>query len=325
MTTWLSTLESTVNVRLTKQWPWSYLLPLSANMGGQLFAGTLIKKLLCLSPDIENCKGCQSCLCFSTQSHPDCIIISADMTAQLPTIKIDTLRVGLQRTLSSPTLSRRQVLYIPDCHLMTEHCTQALLKTLEEPKYNLYLILQTPYPKQLPLTILSRVFIEPIYLEQHAIINYINTIIAQPSYRFLAYTHAHVPQLIPEIIQDSSILELYGIVMRLLHSYSWQPMHVAQQLGAYAFTTVCSCFINCLYALIGHVQQVSLHAQQLYQALLVLYADTSSMQLNQVQIDAILRCCLAASARHSRSIVLNSTYQKQYLLITIWQIFHTQS
>jgi hypothetical protein len=294
-------------------------------MGGELFARALIKKLLCLSDDVNNCAGCQSCQCIQDHSHPDFITISADRTAQLSTIKIDTLRDALQRIRSSPTISKYQVLYIPDCHYMTEQCTQALLKTLEEPKLNLRLILQTPYPKQLPKTILSRVFIEPVSVDQKAVTDYIDRMVADSPYQFLAYTHTNVPCAIQELTENKTTLELYCIVIRLLHSLSWQPLEVSQLLDDYPLTTICHCFIHCLYAAIGYAQQGSTHAQQLYHALSQLDKHLASMPLTLAQLDALLYCVLQANMRNSRAVILNAGYQRRHLLISIWQIFHAES
>ncbi len=100
------------------------------------------------------CGGCQNCLLHAAGSHPDHIVIKPlEGKAQ---ISIEQVRACSAKVLNKGLISPYRVVEIDQAHLMTVSAANALLKMLEEPPTNVYFILSTDQPSQLPATVLSR-------------------------------------------------------------------------------------------------------------------------------------------------------------------------
>src|SRR3990167_5981854 len=123
-------------------------------LGKVNFAKTLAMTLLC---DIEKpaaCGQCRSCLLFQAGNHPDFYELSPE--AKSKSIKIDQVReliAALSQTSSRP---RGQVALIHPAELMNRACSNALLKTLEEPSGSVVILLVANQFGALPATIVSR-------------------------------------------------------------------------------------------------------------------------------------------------------------------------
>ena len=134
--------------------PQSLLITGEQAIGKSMFANDIAKSILCLArKDQHACGQCQSCLWIDKNSHPDLLSISSEEKSNF--IKVDQIRQLIQfAQMTSET--GRKVIVIHDAHEMNLNAANALLKTLEEPVQNCYLILVTSYPKKLPITITSR-------------------------------------------------------------------------------------------------------------------------------------------------------------------------
>lgn len=117
---------------------------------GQL-SEALAKALLCKS-DNSSCGSCKSCLLYEAGSHPDLHAITTDKTQ----ISIDAVRLTISKVNLTAQLSGNKVIIIQSLELMSESASNALLKTLEEPTPNTYLLMTTSEPQRLLPTILSR-------------------------------------------------------------------------------------------------------------------------------------------------------------------------
>ncbi|MCU4674772.1 DNA polymerase III subunit delta' [Catenovulum sp. 2E275] len=122
-------------------------------MGKRTFALELAAGLLCEKKTGLPCGQCKSCLLLETQAHPD-FFIAEDADAK--SIGVDLIRQVVNRAQQKSQLGGALVFYIPDCDKMTEASANALLKTLEEPGNNKYLILTTSAANRLLATIISR-------------------------------------------------------------------------------------------------------------------------------------------------------------------------
>lgn len=122
----------------------------------------LARRLLCRSPGADGlaCGRCRACELFAAGSHPDFKRISF-----IPNDKGDKLRselvVDQMRELGqwfslTPQMGGAQVALITPAHAMNLNASNALLKTLEEPSRDRYLLLVTDRPGRLPATIRSR-------------------------------------------------------------------------------------------------------------------------------------------------------------------------
>jgi len=101
--------------------------------------------------DLGPCGHCQSCLLLAAGNHPDLYEIRSDKQ-----IGVDAIRDAIKKLSGSAQLSGAKVLVIHDAHTMTESSANALLKTLEEPTNNTFLLLLSSHPERLLPTILSR-------------------------------------------------------------------------------------------------------------------------------------------------------------------------
>lgn len=112
----------------------------------------LARFLLCQDKNnTKPCGQCQSCLLFEAESHPDFHKIESEKQ-----IGVDLIREAIQKLIGTSQLSGNKVLVLFQADSMTEAAANALLKTLEEPTLNTYIILVCDYVERLLPTILSR-------------------------------------------------------------------------------------------------------------------------------------------------------------------------
>ena len=84
--------------------------------------------------------------------HPDCKIIVEDTEV----ITIEKIRDIFEWSRLSPIKGDKKIVVIENCSNLNEHSSNALLKLIEEPPLNLFIILITPYFDNVKSTILSR-------------------------------------------------------------------------------------------------------------------------------------------------------------------------
>ncbi|WP_068545233.1 DNA polymerase III subunit delta' [Thalassotalea crassostreae] len=130
------------------------LLLLGSYLAGQDELGDWLSKLLLCEQNTQqhSCGQCKSCLLVSSNSHPDLFVIDT----QEKNIGVDVVREAggfLQKTAQ---LSGAKVVVIRSAENMTESAANALLKTLEEPTDNSFLLLVCNNQELLLPTIISR-------------------------------------------------------------------------------------------------------------------------------------------------------------------------
>ncbi len=145
-------------------------------VGKTTVARAFVAALLCERGEGDGCGECRSCKAVAGNRHPDVIEViprlkkSGDPGGGLIRLWQITDRrygkhkdddAGPQRALrdeakQSPFWGRRKCFIIEPAHAMEIVTANALLKTLEEPPPASLLILVTPRPEDLPVTILSR-------------------------------------------------------------------------------------------------------------------------------------------------------------------------
>ncbi len=146
------------------------LLAGAAYMGKRDVAEAIAMRLLCSSPGADEfaCGSCRSCRLFpsqsvglaSSQAHPDVQRISFEPTEKgdkLRTeITVDQVRrLGQWFSLTSQ-FGGAQIAIIDPADAMNQSAANALLKTLEEPAPNRFLLLVSSRPGRLPATVRSR-------------------------------------------------------------------------------------------------------------------------------------------------------------------------
>ncbi len=131
-------------------------------MGKLDVAQQLARALLCQSPkqNKQACGECRSCIFIKAGTHPDFLDITYEAnekTGKLFTnIVIDQIRRLSQWFSLTPQFGGAQVAIVHPADGMNYAACNALLKTLEEPSQNRFLILVTDKPGALPATIRSR-------------------------------------------------------------------------------------------------------------------------------------------------------------------------
>lgn len=128
------------------------LLQGPAGIGKADFAKALASVLLC--SDVKQnqvCGICQACKLYQAGNHPDFHEVLSDKQ-----IGVDSIRDAIKKLSGSAQLSGAKVLIIYAAHTMTESSANALLKTLEEPTGNTFLLLVTHKAERLLPTIISR-------------------------------------------------------------------------------------------------------------------------------------------------------------------------
>ena len=150
MLTWFSAVDAELVARLQAQKLHHALLLNGPNgLGKHLYLPELAQAILCQSGH-SRCGTCQSCQLFAAGSHPDFYVIQSDKA-----IGVDDVRQGLEKLQGHAQLQQNKCLIIHAADTMTESAANALLKTLEEPTNNTFIILSASSARLLP-TILSR-------------------------------------------------------------------------------------------------------------------------------------------------------------------------
>lgn len=114
------------------------------------------ESLLCLQPDNEGyaCKQCRSCNVFAAKAHPDFMLLETAEDKQV--ITVEQVR-SLDRFLElSRSYSPNRVAVILNADTMNVNAANSLLKSLEEPANNSYILLFTANMARILPTVRSR-------------------------------------------------------------------------------------------------------------------------------------------------------------------------
>jgi len=126
-----------------------------AGVGKRALSDWLARRILCLeATSAAPCGNCRACELFASQTHPDFFPVGIpEEKKEIPVDSIRDLNGRLQLTAS---LTDRRIGRILPAEAMNKNAANALLKTLEEPAANAWLILISDRPGLLPATIRSR-------------------------------------------------------------------------------------------------------------------------------------------------------------------------
>ncbi len=139
----------------------------SAGVGKRVFSEWLAARLLCLTPsDGEPCGRCASCRLLPEGTHPDFFRLAPDEGKT--EIRVDPVRDFIDSITLTPSIGDRRVGMIDPADRMNRNAANALLKTLEEPSGDVWLILVTDRPDRLPVTIRSRCQVHRVALPERA-------------------------------------------------------------------------------------------------------------------------------------------------------------
>lgn len=131
------------------------LLTGSRGVGKRELARWLARRLLCLDPQgVAPCGRCRSCELAEAGSHPD--FFAVEPAEDKHSVGVDQVRTLIERLQLTASVGPRRVGLLPSAEAMNVNAANALLKTLEEPTDEAWLILVCERPQQLPATIRSR-------------------------------------------------------------------------------------------------------------------------------------------------------------------------
>lgn len=124
-------------------------------IGKRVLGDWLAQLLLCSQPgESGGCGDCQSCRLFDGGTHPDRFVVEVPEDKQ--GIGVDQVRDLIERLQLTASLGGNRVGLIPQADAMNRNAANALLKTLEEPPQDAWLILLSEQPARLPATVRSR-------------------------------------------------------------------------------------------------------------------------------------------------------------------------
>lgn len=121
--------------------PHALLLSGSSGIGKHQLALALAEWLLCQNPSEVACGQCHSCQLWKAGNHPDFMLCQPEDNSRQ--IKIDAVRKLNHFIYQTPQISRCQVVVMKPIEVMNTNAANALLKTLEEPAGESFLLLET--------------------------------------------------------------------------------------------------------------------------------------------------------------------------------------
>jgi len=155
-TPWLTpTFQHIINSFQTGRLPHGLLFTGSLGLGKYKLAKNIAQYLLCSDKQATGpCLQCHSCNLFLAKNHLDFHLLQSESDK---VIGIEQVRGLIEIINERPNLGDNKVVLIKNAQQLTTAAANALLKTLEEPQGNTYLILLARTHHQLLPTMLSRV------------------------------------------------------------------------------------------------------------------------------------------------------------------------
>ncbi len=127
-------------------------------LGKHDFALQLAQWLLCKEVKAKKlgapCGQCHSCQLFAAGTHPDLLLCEPQEDSKQ--IKVDDVRKVNEQLVQTPQISHAQVVILRPAEVMNINAANALLKTLEEPSGDSFLILEAQRSGAVLPTIRSR-------------------------------------------------------------------------------------------------------------------------------------------------------------------------
>jgi DNA polymerase-3 subunit delta' len=123
--------------------------------GGETVTDSVIQYLMCVSPvDGFACLNCKSCQLLKSGSHPD--FLKVEPEGKSLTIKVDAIRQLTHLVSETAQQSGNKVVYIKHAEKMNLNAANALLKVLEEPTGNTFLLMGVAELSRILPTVRSR-------------------------------------------------------------------------------------------------------------------------------------------------------------------------
>ncbi len=224
----------------------TYIFAGPKDIGKSTIARYLAQALLCENnanqPD-NPCGQCRACLSFAVpasqpdqpafaqlaSAHSDYIAIGREEKKKK--ISIQQVRHFIQRLSHTSFLNSYKIGLIKDAHYLSSEAANALLKTLEEPRAKVVIILTVDVLEQLPQTIISRAqILRFLPVPADVIYKYLlaNYQLTRPQARQLASQAAGRPALAKKFAQDKEFADYYRQIIELF--FAFLPLNFSQRL-----------------------------------------------------------------------------------------------
>ena len=142
--------RATKNNRL----PQSVIISGPKNIGLETLLDSFSQGIICETDDLEPCNNCNNCLLADSSSHPDLLFLGEEDKGN--EVNIENIRNSIEFLSSKPLISKRKLLRVNLHRGFSYSAISAILKILEEPPDNGYLVLRIDNLGRLPKTIVSR-------------------------------------------------------------------------------------------------------------------------------------------------------------------------
>jgi DNA polymerase-3 subunit delta' len=151
---WLAPqIEQLRRARSASRYPTALLIHDERGAGGELLARFAAQLALCREPDAP-CGHCRDCRAFLVSQHPDFIELRPLEDSKY--IRVEQVRELSEQLVLTAHSGGATVALISPADSMNANAANALLKSLEEPRAGVTLILVSAIPSRMPATILSR-------------------------------------------------------------------------------------------------------------------------------------------------------------------------
>lgn len=152
---WLiSAWEQLVQYKQKQRVPHAVLITGAQGIGKSTLAQKFAHYILCQQSSNVACGLCRSCQLFTAGNHPDYLLIQPEEESN--NIKIDQVRKIVQFLDQTKACSEFQVVVINPGEALNRAAANSLLKTLEEPRGSVLILLVSHQPSRLAATIRSR-------------------------------------------------------------------------------------------------------------------------------------------------------------------------
>jgi DNA polymerase III subunit delta' len=132
----------------------SLLIHSHPGAGGTAFTRRIAQALLCERDGERACGECRGCTRVAAGQHPD--LVEVRPLEESKQIRIDQVREVIEGLSMTSYEGRGTVVTFDPADSLNEHAANALLKNLEEPRRDAWLLLVATQPSLLPATIRSR-------------------------------------------------------------------------------------------------------------------------------------------------------------------------
>ena len=127
----------------------------SPGVGKRALADWLVRRILCLQPvEGDPCGHCHACTLMANGTHPDLFRLA--LLEDKSEILVDQVRDFIASLSLTPSIGNRRLGLIVPADRLNRNAANALLKTLEEPSGEVWLVLVTDNEDRLPATVISR-------------------------------------------------------------------------------------------------------------------------------------------------------------------------